>query len=224
MNKQHILSPIAILAFTLFSFAAKAQFVTPNVTGLPNKGKATLRQTAAGYYLASATADPDTVFYSKDMSLYRVIDTNGRTKVEGELTQGADGSRYVRNGKWTEFWGNGIPQSVTYYCLGEQTGPVITYYINGVMSSRYTLATVTTNTNYVLKTGLYQEFYENGEKKEEGFYHIYIDSNTTKMVTVMDPTTSKAKTITGRTIPVSEKTGKWFYYDAHGKRERTETY
>ncbi len=201
--------PIAIFALVLFSFSANAQFVTPNVTGLPNKGKTTLKQTDAGYYLASATTDPDTVFYSKDMSLYKVIDTNGRTKIEGELTQGVGGGRYVRNGKWTEFWGNGIPQSVTYYCMGQQTGPVLTYYINGVLQSRYTYTAAYTDTTYILKAGLYQEFYENGEKKEEGFYEVKLDKAGKAKVALM---------------PTSEKTGKWMYYDAHGKKEKEEIY
>ncbi|MDR3681092.1 MAG: hypothetical protein P4L41_14090 [Flavipsychrobacter sp.] len=215
---------LSVVVSVIFSLTVKAQSVPiPNID-VANRGKTLIKQNARGYYFSSATTLGDTVFYCKDMSCYKLIDSNGRVRLDGEITRsGTD--QLVKNGKWTEFYATGIPQSVTYYCLGTQSGPVQTYHTNSVLSARYNLAIVqTSNGEHSVKAGLYQEFYENGQKKVEGFYVIKVDKNATDSVYVHDAAkgTTNLKIEKNTIQAKSEKTGKWFEYDVAGKMIKEE--
>jgi antitoxin component YwqK of YwqJK toxin-antitoxin module len=203
MNIQPVILRIAILFLAYVPYTTYAQSVVIPNFEIENKGKSFVKQNDKGYYFTSATyGDGDTVFYCKDMSCYKLIDSNGRTKMDGEITVNSTG-QYVRNGKWTVFYGTGVLKSMTYYCMDKQAGLVQTYHPNGVLASRYSLTVVKGKEEQTLKTGLYQEFYENGPKKVEGFYQLKVE---------------------GQNKITSEKTGKWMQYDAYGKMVKEDIY
>lgn len=199
---MNILSRLALLFLVATPSLLKAQSVSVPDLHVDNKGKTLVKQDAKGYYFNSAANDGDTIFYCKDMSCYRMTDTMGRVMIDGEIAASPNGG-YVKNGKWAEYYPTGIPQSVSYYCMGREAGMVQTYYGNGVLRARYTNTLVKGKTTQSLKAGSYQEFYENGRIKVEGFYQIAIN---------------------GKNELISEKTGKWLYYDANGKKTKEETF
>jgi hypothetical protein len=221
-SKPSILFCLSVITSTIFSLTVKAQSVPiPNID-VANRGKTLIKQTAIGYYFSSATTVGDTVFYCKDMSCYKLIDSNGRVRLDGEIIRsGTD--QFVKNGKWMEFYASGIPKSVTYYSLGIQNGLVQTYHANSVLSARYNITIVKTKGDHALKSGLYQEFYENGQKKLEGFYKISV-GNGSDSTLIDDPKEGTKKWVIEKNViqVKSEKTGKWFEYDAGGKMIKEE--
>lgn len=175
-----------------------------------------VKETDSGKYYAASKDAEMTVYIGEDPMVYRLYDKDNVLLVEGTLI--ADGDKYLHQGKWTEYYGKGKVKACGYYLRDRPMGNWRKYYPDGKLMSSYGYAPIENNgTPYYCMAGSYQEYYENGQLKVNGFYKAVIDENSKDTVIVQDPMTGNdVKKIIKGTRPRPEKYGTWEYYDEKG--------
>lgn len=208
---------LAILVFK----SSFAQVETPLNFTSEDDNKVVKETDSGKYYTASKDADL-TVYIGEDPMTYRLFDKDNVLLVEGTLV--ADGDKYLHQGKWTEYYGKGKVKASGYYVRDRPMGNWRKYYPSGKLMSSYTYAPIeNSGTPYYCMAGSYQEYYENGQLKVNGFYKAVIDENSKDTVVVQDPMTGNdTKKIVKGTRPRPEKYGTWEYYGENGELTKKE--
>jgi len=198
-----------------------AQVETPLNFTSEDENKVVKETDCGKYYTASKDADL-TVFVGEDPMMYRLFDKDDVLLVEGTLV--AEGDKYLHQGKWTEYYGKGKVKVSGYYVRDRPMGNWRKYYPSGKLMSSYTYAPIENGcTPYYCMAGSYQEYYENGQLKVNGFYKAVIDESSRDTVMVQDPMTGNdTKKIVKGTRPRAEKYGPWEYYSESGELTKKE--
>lgn len=220
-----IVNLLMLLVFQGFiSLNANGQRTPPENASVPDRGGRFIKQDATGVYFTGLIDTASTVFYSTEMDSYKLFNRKGKLVEAGSLAPNyTDG--YDKEGKWTRYYDNGKISSIRYMHSGKLTGPVDTFYKNGKLALRYNVALVRHETVRSCVSGLYQEYYDNGKLKMEGFYAVNTDSAGFDSVSVTDPVTAVAYIVLEKiTVPSPEKVGEWTFYDEAGKMIKTEHY
>lgn len=179
-----------------------------------------IKKDSAGNYFR---ADTNRIVYiSNSISTYKVFDNNYNIIVEGDLGGRIYVDYFKRFGKWTEYYSNGKIKCSGFYHANQPVGLWQTYYPNGQHQKSYSITYVQTDSssNYCM-TGSYQEFYDNGKLKVNGFYKAQVDTTSILQYNVYDP--NKIDTVIIRQ-PVSKKFSTWTYYLPNGEIEKKEVF
>lgn len=163
------------------------------------------------------------VYLDDDGTTYKLMDQGEQVLEEGSYRM--TGDDYVREGKWTAFYSNGKPKSMGYYKNGNPIGLWQQFSQGGTLQKQYNLALIENEATHSCMAGCYQEFYESGKLKLNGFYKAVIDKNIKDTVQVEDPVTGERSfVLVSGNIPHPDKTGTWEYYNEAGETIKTEDY
>jgi len=172
------------------------------------------------YYVASGDTSR-MVFIGDEGNLYKLYDKNHKLLAEGNFSE--DGDKYLREGKWSEYYDNGTMKSMGYYHKNNAVGLWQHFYNNGKLKTQYTFAVIENGDNYYCMAGSYQEYYDNGQLKTNGFYKATIDDKSKDTTYVIDPETDKkVRNISSGKRPRPEKYGTWEYYTDKGELSKKE--
>ena len=157
------------------------------------------------------------IFISKNLTDYKMYDRQNRLISEGDL----GGRKYVdyckRFGKWTTYFSSGQPKVIGYYYANQPTGLWKYFYSNGQLKQMYSLAQIETDSfALTCKVGLYEEYFENGQLKVNGFYKTSFDTIT---IQVYDYSLGNFKDTLIRGS-VSKQYGIWNYYKENGELQK----
>jgi antitoxin component YwqK of YwqJK toxin-antitoxin module len=209
---------IAALVLT-FSVHVQGQVETPfyGYSGYPLSYL--IKQDSTGNYYRA----PDSgriVYIARDFTTYRVFDKNLKLIVEGDL----GGRHYIdyfqRFGKWTEYFENGKIKSTGFYHENHPIGLWQTFFSNGQLKKTYSYSYIQTNlSNCFCLTGSYQEFYDNGNLRINGFYKVQYDTVSVQQWSTAD----KFEKVLIKDL-ISKKYGVWTYYLANGDLEKKEEF
>jgi len=221
--KRKLLGLLIFTSATIFAFGqdipevAKAEIPYYN-----NYISSTYKKDSTGYWAVPTGDTTKIVFMGKGRSDYKVY--NRYTKqlvIDGELgeTQPVDYIR--RSGKWLEYYDNGNLKTEGYFLWESPFGNWKFYYENGKLKESYIIGRIETDSssNYCM-IGPFQQFYENGQIKVDGFFKAKVDSG---YVDVDDVDTGTTFSVMIK-LPVSQKYAFWHYYKENGELEKTEDY
>lgn len=211
---------LTILTLPLLSSLVYGQIETP-FYGKSNLGyhyKTFIKDSSTIYFYA--TDDSSKVVYITDNKYYQVLDNHNNFIVKGEIYRKYR-SYFVRKGEWTEYFDNGNIKATGYYYEDQPIGLWKTYYPNGQLKKSYSYALIEYKniSNYCMM-GSYQEFYENGQLKINGFYKSIPDVIEVQLI---DPITFEGSFV-DKIGPVSIKHGLWTYYNKDGTIEKEEAF
>jgi antitoxin component YwqK of YwqJK toxin-antitoxin module len=179
-----------------------------------------IKKDSTGCYFY-ATNDSSKIVFISEMSTYKLFDRNYKLIVEGNLGGRIYVDYYKRFGKWTEYFDNGKIKATGFYYADQPIGQWQFYYPNGELEKTYSIALVETDSsrNFCM-IGSYQEFYDNGQLKTNGFYKSSIDTNT---IEKWDSKKNEDKLVIVLQ-PVGKKFGIWSYYKQNGNIEKEEEF
>ncbi len=169
-----------------------------------------------------ATGDTsNSVCISEEYSLYRLVSKSGRTIASGAFIFESD--KYLQDGKWAAFYENGRIRMTGYFQRGIPVGTWQEFNKNGGLKtvSNYGLFVQSTGVTSCL-SGTYQEYYNSGKLKINGFYAGSLVT-VHDTVTVADPVTGQdvIKVINRKKL-TAVKSGRWEYFEENGDLEKKE--
>ena len=186
--------------------------------------KKIIRQDEAGQYFYSY--NPERIAYlakvdAYSKSYYKLFDQSNNLLAEGEL-YGSEKYGLWRNGKWIEYYPNGTVKISGNYYHGNEVGLWNRYYSNGQLkqSETITLVEINKESRYCL-SGSYQEYYETGQLKVNGFYRVGLEPDTLYSYEE-DKIGGEKKRRKIVQAPVGIRFGQWIYYKANGEIEKQE--
>lgn len=161
------------------------------------------------------------VCISEEYSLYRLLSKSGRTIAAGGFLMETD--KFLQDGKWTTFYENGRVKMTGYFQRNIPIGTWQEFNKNGGLKtvSNYGLFVQSTGVASCL-SGTYQEYYNSGKLKVNGFYAGSLVT-VRDTVTVTDPVTGQdvIKVINRKEL-AAVKTGHWEYFEENGDLEKKE--
>jgi antitoxin component YwqK of YwqJK toxin-antitoxin module len=210
---------LLLVAFTGCAMQAFAQVEAP-FSFTSEDDNRLLKEVDSGKYYASDDSS-NMVFLGDDPAVYKLMDNIKNVLAEGFFS--TDGDKYLREGKWTEYYKNGKVKSTGYYQKNNPVGTWQNFYTSGRPHSICNYVMIENGATYYCMAGTYQEFYENGFIKVNGLYKATIDDRNKDTAYVIDPITDKKviKTTKG-SKPRAEKAGAWEYYNDKGELEKKE--
>jgi len=151
---------------------------------------------------------------------YKMYDRQNRLILEGNIGGRIYTDYCKRFGKWTSYYiETGKPKVIGYYYADQPTGLWNFYYPNGQLRQTFSLAQMETDSfSLTCRVGLYEEYYENGKIKINGFYKTVIDTTT---IQTYDHTIGNFKDTVIRGA-VSKPYGIWTFYKQNGEIEKQE--
>ena len=212
-----------LLIFTLsLAIISKAQIDIPLRLNTDDEGQLIKETDSGKYYHASGDGDR-VVFLGEDPLVYRLLTKERKTIVEGSLSSEADS--YAREGKWVEYFDNGLVKITGYYYKNKPTGMWQKYYPSGKIMAAYTYGLVDNEEYFSVLIGSYTECFENGRIRVNGLYKASLNPNNKDSIYVEDAVTGEQvlKTVPSRK-PKSEKIGSWEYYSENGELMKKEEY
>lgn len=214
---KNLLLLIAAITMHYFSYA---QLETPLYANADEASDPIKSDEEGKYY---AVKDGYTVYLDDDGTTYKLMDKNEQVLEEGSYKMAGDG--YNREGKWTTFHGSGKPKMTGYYKNGNAIGLWQQFSVSGQLQKQYNMALIENESTHSCMAGCYQEFFETGKLKLNGFYKAVIDKNIKDTVQVEDPITGERTIVlVSGNIPRPDKTGTWEYYNEAGEVIKTEEY
>lgn len=152
--------------------------------------------------------------------IYKLYDFKERLRVWGEIsTILVNGSDFVKDGKWMEFYPDGILKSVGFYSQDEPVAYWEYYYPNGVKRLVYNFGEIEYDESvYIIPIGPYEEFYANGQAKVIGKFKAMLDDVEEEIV---DPYSQQTELMEHRR-PIPIKAGVWYFYDYLGNEVKKE--
>jgi antitoxin component YwqK of YwqJK toxin-antitoxin module len=173
-----------------------------------------VKETDSGKYYKASGGDERTVFLSEDM-LYKLYDKDNKVLTEGAVSN--DGDKFLREGKWTEFYTNGTIKSTGHYYKDNPVGTWIKYYPGNKLKQICSYALIENGSTHYCMSGTYEEYFDNGHLKTSGLYKAVFDDRAKDTIYVQDPETGKQiKKIVTNSRPRPEKFGTWEYYNESG--------
>jgi len=202
----------------------------------------TLKREGVSYvYLDTVTSD--TIFENHQTGQKIVKSHDNIVLSQGSLFGGMGtpcGCTSKPHGMWIKRYRNGNLKETGEYFCNRKTGTWTYYHENGNIKKIETyqlpylefLTEVneswdTLQNNVYLLSGLYAEYYENGQLKEEGRYEIVEEFKTVDSLITFHPDTYEDLITTTKGAfwrPKSIKTGFWKYVDETGKHVNIEKY
>lgn len=174
-----------------------------------------IKETDSGKYYKASGGDERTIFLSEDM-LYRLYDKDNKLLTEGTVSN--DGDKFLREGKWTEFYTNGTIKNTGHYYKGSPVGTWIKFYPGGKLKQMCSYALIENSSTYYCMSGTYEEYFDNGHIKTSGLYKAVFDDRSKDTIAVQDPETGKTtRRVISSTKPHSEKFGTWEYFNETGE-------
>ncbi len=174
------------------------------------------------YY--EATNDPEAVVcIDEDAAYYKLLGKNKKVIDEGCFLTEDD--KLVQDGKWTERFDNGKAKITGYYRRNKPIGTWKEFYLEGRVKSIYNFAIIIVGSKVsTCLSGSYQEFYDDGKLKVNGFY-ASAKFQLKDTIVVDDPVTGKkVRTIEPISVYKPEKTGHWEYYSEDGELDKKEDF
>ncbi len=213
------------LLFIVFSFCYKPLFsqVEPPFSFVSEDNNRLIKEEDSGKYYVASGDTSRIVFIGDETAAYKLFDRNHKILAEGNFS--VDGDKYMREGKWTDYYENGAIKNTGYYHKDNPIGLWQHYYPDAKLKTLYTYALVDNGAYYYCMSGSYQEFYENGQLKTNGFYKATIDEKSKDTTEVIDPETEKTvRKITTGKRPRPEKYGTWEYFTDKGELSKKEEF
>jgi len=179
-----------------------------------------LKNDSTGYLFIPNIDTNIIVFISKNYTVYKMYDRQSNLILEGDIGGRIYTDYCKRFGKWIAYYPTtGKPKVIGYYYADQPTGLWKYFYPNGQLKQTYSLAQIQTDSfTLTCKVGLYEEFYETGQLKINGFYQTAWDTTTIKIYN-FDIGDFKDTLIIG---PVSKPFGVWKFYKENGELEKEE--
>ena len=208
------------IVFLFFSISIFGQIETPFYGQDGYEENSIIKRDYTGIYFY-ATKDSSKICYISNRTVYKLFDRNYKLIVEGDLGGRCYIDNYERFGNWTEYFDNGKIKAIGSYYRNEPIGLWQYFFPNGQLQKTYSISLIETcsSSGYCM-TGSYQEYYDNGQIKINGFYMASIDTATIerwefgaddmKIVVVQKP--------------FPKKNGIWTYYKKNGEIEKKEEY
>ena len=210
------------LLFTLFLFSTHFSFsqVELPIFFTSEEENKVIKETDSGKYYSASGKIERTVFISEDLK-YRLFDKEEKLLVEGTVSN--DGDKFLREGKWTEYYSNGKIKNTGYYHRGNPVGNWEKFYDNGSPMTICSYALVEGGTTFYCMTGTYEEFFENGQLKLKGLYKAVLNEKGKDTVWVQDPETGKQiMKVVSINKARPEKFGTWEYFNERGELVKNE--
>jgi len=183
-----------------------------------------LKEVDSGKFFVAGGSDTTRMVFLNDEAFYYRLLTKGK-KVIAEGNFSNDGERFLREGKWTEYYDDGKLKATGYYYRNNPMGLWQKFYANGKPKSKITFAIIENGANYFCMSGSYQEFYDNGQLKTNGFYKASIDDKSRDTVIVEDPISGrKIQKVEKGKNPHPEKFGTWEYFSETGELQKKEEF
>ncbi|MFN8281739.1 MAG: hypothetical protein U0U67_00890 [Chitinophagales bacterium] len=210
---------LSIILLLFFSLNCSGQIDTLFYVRHHYESKYMVRKDSTGYYFL--TSDTSVLicfpYYTDKSRVYKFFDRKYNLLGEGEIKGLQPIDYFVRKGKWTEYFSNKKIKTTGYYYNDRPIGNWNFYYPKGNLKETYTISLIEddSSSNYC-KTGLYQEYFENGQLKTEGFYKAAPGLGS---IYVHDPETGIFSELIVK-MPVSQKDGIWTYYKINGEIEK----
>jgi antitoxin component YwqK of YwqJK toxin-antitoxin module len=210
---------ILSLLLLLRALPGHAQYCEP-----ADPGGRFLKRDATGFYFASRDDSGYVVHYANDSTYYTKTSPDGIPVAEGGLI---GSGKYWRGkqGRWSTNYATGYPKENTNFCTGHEVGEHTDYFPNGVVQRRYNLSWIdwaqlpVLGTSVSFKSGRYQEFHQNSQVMEEGYYKLVKDSCATFTYELpgKDGKMMQQSEVVGmKSVPC----GIWWYYNADGSLKR----
>ncbi len=152
--------------------------------------------------------------------IYKLYDHKGKLRVWGEIsTILINGTDFIKDGKWMEFYADGILRSIGYYAQDEPIAYWEYFHPNGRKRLCYNYAALEYNEAvYIIPLGPYEEFYTSGQPKVIGKFKAVLERVSKEVV---DPVYQITEMVE-RTQPVPKKAGVWYFYDIMGELVKKE--
>jgi len=199
-----------------------AQVETPFSFTSADDNRLIKEEDSGSYYVATGDTT-NMVFLTDDGSIYRLFNKDTTLLCEGSFS--TEGDKYLHEGKWTEYYTNGKIKSTGYYQKNNPVGLWQTFYSNGHLKRTCTYTLIENQGTYYCMTGLYQDYFDNGQVRISGLYKAIIDGNSKDTIYTEDPVTGKniPKIDIGHR-PWPKKFGTWEYYDEQGALVKKENF
>src|ERR1051325_1144244 len=118
------------LLFALFIFSSHLSFSQVDIplSFTSEEDNKVIKETDSGKYYNASGNSERIVFINEEMK-YRLFDKDYKLLVDGTVSN--DGDKFLREGKWTEYYGSGKIKSTGYYHKGNPVGNWEKFYENG---------------------------------------------------------------------------------------------
>lgn len=209
--------------FILTGSIAHAQVSIPFSFTSEEKNKLIRETDSVKYY----TATRDTtrmVSINDETNWYRLLNKKDRSIIaEGGYI--VDDDKYYQEGKAISRYPDGAVKLTGFYRHGKQVGLWQAYYPGGQLKTVYNFGIIITESGFSsCYSGSYQEYYESGKLKANGYYAAKM-TELFDTVDVEDPITGEFvhKTILSMSY-AAQKTGHWEYYTESGEINKKEDF
>lgn len=158
---------------------------------------------------------------SEEGSLYRLFNKDHKLIAEGTFI--TEGDKYLQDGKWIARFENGKVKRTGYYKRNLPVGTWEEYYSTGKIKSIRNYAILEDGGELMsCLSGTYQEFYQNGNPKTNGFY-VAVLTTVNDTITVNDPVTGQDinKLMPHKKLKAN-KLGNWETFTETGEPEKAE--
>lgn len=161
------------------------------------------------------------IFFSTHDSIYQVYSKAYELQEQGHYTMTAPDS-IGRHGLCTELYSTGKVKAIGNYIRNKPVGEWNRYYPSGKLMANYTIKIVSKNLfNY---SGVYNEYYENGQARVKGNYAMAPNEDSTLEDTFKLLSPSTGEQWTRLLTKFSDKVGIWYYYNEKGEQTGEEEY
>ncbi|MES2702976.1 MAG: hypothetical protein V4649_10070 [Bacteroidota bacterium] len=205
-----------VIVLVLCAQAAAAQLSIPFGFLSDDKNKFLRENDSVKFY--AATGDTSRIVsINEETSWYKLISKKDGTVVaEGSFWP--DEERALQDGKAFTRYPSGTIKLSGYYLRGKPVGTWQSYYAGGQLKAVYNYGIINDDNGIsTCYSGLYQEYYENGKLKVNGFYAAKM-SEVADTVAVEDPVSGDTVTkVLKRSAYAAAKAGRWEYYNQEGE-------
>jgi len=135
-----------------------------------------------------------------------------------------DGDKFLQEGKWTRYYGDGKVKVTGYYRRSKPVGTWQEFYSNGKLRTIYNFAICIDDVHGAVSclSGTFQQYYNDGKTKATGFYGAVMTPSVDTQY-VVDPVTGSTVYKLMKSVQVkAAKTGHWEYFTVDGELEKKE--
>jgi antitoxin component YwqK of YwqJK toxin-antitoxin module len=211
-----------ILSFAITGLFAQTDIDTLFSGAVGSEGKLIKRDSTGYYYRLKH--QPNHIYFYSHKDSFKLFNNQYQLLLSGQITQRLCTQFVYKGGKWTSYYTNGQVKTMGFYESNQAVGTWQHYYTNGQLAKTYTLSRIDTDSiSVICRSGLYGEFYANGQPKMTGSYTIAFDSIGACRL-FFDSLGNIIDHPYKCRIPVSRPNGTWLYYKPTGELERKEVY
>jgi antitoxin component YwqK of YwqJK toxin-antitoxin module len=214
---------ILLIVFILHTTLSHAQVAIPFGFTSEEKNKLIRENDSVKFY--TATRDTSRIVSINDeTNWYRLLNKKDRSVIaEGSFI--VDDEKYMQEGRAVAHYPDGGIKLAGFYRHGKPVGLWQAYYPGGQLKNIYNYAIILDDGGFSsCYSGSYQEFFENGKLKVNGFYAAKM-TEVFDTVDVEDPVTNEyVHKAISRMSYAPQKTGHWEYYNESGELDKKEDF